>query len=54
VDLAKTFKTKKGADYKQFSETACDDLDLSAFDLADMNVRLKKYRASTNNVTKIR
>jgi len=42
ADLAKAFKTKKGADYKQFSETACDDLDLSAFDLADMNVRLKK------------
>ena len=42
ADLAKAFKTKKGADYKQFSETACDDLVLSAFDLADMNFRLKR------------
>jgi len=43
VELAKAFKKKKGADYKQFSEwLGVDDLDLSAFDLDDMNFRLKK------------
>ena len=43
MDLAKAFKTKKGADCKQFTEwPGVDGLDLSAFDLADMNFRLKK------------
>jgi len=42
-ELAKAFKKKKGANYKQFSEwLGVDDLDLSAFDLEDMNFRLKK------------
>lgn len=41
--LAKAFKKKKGADYKQFSEwLGVDDLDMTAFDLDDMNFRLKK------------
>ncbi|MGL5514161.1 MAG: plasmid pRiA4b ORF-3 family protein [Sporomusa sp.] len=42
-DLAKAFKKKKGADYKQFSKwLGVDDLDMTAFDLDDMNFRLKK------------
>lgn len=42
-DLAKAFKKKKGADYKQFSEwLGVDDLDMEAFDMDDMNFRLKK------------
>jgi hypothetical protein len=41
--LMKAFKKKKGADYKQFSEwLGVDDLDITAFDLDDMNFRLKK------------
>lgn len=43
ADLAKAFKKKEGADYKQFSEwLGVDDLDMAAFDLDDMNFRLKK------------
>lgn len=42
-DLAKAFKKKKGADYKQFSEwLGVADFDMTAFDLDDMNFRLKK------------
>lgn len=42
-DLAKAFQKKKGADYLQFSEwLGIDDLDMAAFDLDDMNFRLKK------------
>ena len=42
-DLAKAFKKKKGADYKQFSEwLGVEDFDMAAFDLDDMNYRLKK------------
>ena len=42
-DLAKAFKKKKGADYKQFSEwLGIEDFDMAAFDLDDMNYRLKK------------
>ena len=42
-DLAKAFKKKKGADYKQFSEwLGVKDFDMAAFDLDDMNFRLKK------------
>lgn len=41
--LAKAFKKKKGADYKQFSQwLGVEDLDMAAFDLDDMNFRLKK------------
>ena len=41
--LAKAFKKKKGAAYDQFREwLGVDDLDLNAFDLDDMNFRLKK------------
>lgn len=42
-DLAKAFEKKKGADYKQFSEwLGVDDFDMSAFDIDDMNFRIKK------------
>lgn len=41
--LAKAFKKKKGTEYNQFREwLGVDDLDLNAFDLDDMNFRLKK------------
>lgn len=43
ADLADAFKKKKGEDYKRFSEwLGVDDLDMEAFDLDDMNFRLKK------------
>ena len=43
TDLAKAFKKKKGEDYKQFSEwLGVDEFDMTAFDLDDMNFRLKK------------
>jgi len=42
-ELAKAFKKKKGADYKQFSEwLGVEEFDISAFDIDDMNYRLKK------------
>lgn len=42
-DLAKAFKKKKGPDYRHYSEwLGIKDLDLTAFDLEDMNFRLKK------------
>lgn len=42
-ELADAFKKKKGADYKRFSEwLGVEDLDMSAFDLDNMNFRLKK------------
>jgi uncharacterized short protein YbdD (DUF466 family) len=42
-DLAKAFKKKKGADYRQFSAwLGVEDLDMTAFDIDDMNFRLKK------------
>jgi hypothetical protein len=42
-DLAKAFKRKKGADYKQFSEwLGVTELNMAAFDLEDINFRLKK------------
>lgn len=42
-DLAKAFKKKSGEEYIQFSEwLGVEDFDLSAFDLDDMNFRLKK------------
>lgn len=41
--LAKAFKKKKGLQYKEYCEwLGVEDLDLSAFDLDDMNYRLKK------------
>jgi len=42
-ELTKAFKKKKGEEYKQFSEwLGVEDLDIAAFDLADMNFRVKK------------
>ena len=42
-DFAKAFKQKKGEEYKQFSEwLGVADFDMAAFDLDDMNFRLKK------------
>lgn len=42
-NLAKAFRLKKGEDYAQFSEwLGIDELDMAAFDLDDMNFRLKK------------
>jgi hypothetical protein len=42
-ELAQAFKKKKGRTYKEFSEwLGIDDLDMSAFDIDDMNFRLKK------------
>ncbi len=41
--LAKAFQKKKGREYKEFSEwLGMEELDLSAFDIDDMNYRLKK------------
>jgi hypothetical protein len=41
--LAKAFKKKKGREYNEFREwLGIDDLDMSAFDIDDMNFRLKK------------
>lgn len=42
-ELAKAFKKKKGADYKQYSEwLGVDDFDITTFDIDDINFRLKK------------
>ncbi len=42
-DLAKAFKKKRGKQYKEFCEwLGCDDLDMAAFDIDDINFRLKK------------
>lgn len=41
--LEKAFKKKKGEDYEQFSEwLGVTDFDITAFDIEDMNFRLKK------------
>lgn len=41
--LAKAFKKKKGSQYKEYCEwLGVEDLDLSSFNLDDMNYRLKK------------
>ena len=41
--FAKAFKKKKGAEYNQFCEwLGIEDFDMAAFDLDDMNFRLKK------------
>lgn len=42
-DIFKAFKKKKGSQYQQYFEwLGVEDLDLSSFDLNDMNYRLKK------------
>ena len=42
-ELAAAFRKKSGPEYEVFSEwLGCDELDLTAFDLEDMNFRLKK------------
>ena len=42
-DIAKAFKKKKGAQYQEYCDwLGVSDLDLLAFDLDDMNFRLKK------------
>jgi hypothetical protein len=41
--LVKAFKKKKGSDYKEFRDwLGVDDFDVTAFDIDDMNFRLKK------------
>jgi hypothetical protein len=43
TEITQAFKEKKGASYDQFCEwLGVEDFDLSAFDIADMNFRLKK------------
>jgi hypothetical protein len=43
AELAKAFKQKKGASYDQFCEwLGVEDFDVSAFDMDDMNFRIKK------------
>lgn len=43
VQIAKAYKKKKGIQYKEYCEwLGTDDLDLSAFDIDDINFRLKK------------
>jgi hypothetical protein len=43
VQIAKAYKKKKGSQYKEYCEwLGTEDLDLSAFDIDDMNFRLKK------------
>ena len=43
AELAVAFRKKSGPEYEEFSEwLGCDELDLTAFDLEDMNFRLKK------------
>ena len=42
-ELTKAFKKKKGREYDEFREwLGIDDLDMSAFDIYDINFRLKK------------
>ena len=42
-ELAEAFKTKQGDEYERFKEwLGVDDLDLSAFDIDDINLRVKK------------
>jgi len=45
-DLVKAFKKKKGPEYEDYCEwLGIDDFDIKAFDLDDMNFRLKKIPA---------
>jgi hypothetical protein len=42
-DIAKAFKRKEGEEYEKYSEwLGVDDLDMDAFDIEDINFRLKK------------
>jgi len=42
-EIAKAYKKKKGSQYNEYREwLGIDDLDLAAFDIDDMNYRLKK------------
>lgn len=42
-EMARAFKQKNGKQYQKFCAwLGIDDLDLSMFDIADMNFRLKK------------
>lgn len=42
-DIAKAFKKKKGSQYQQYCKwLGIEELDLSVFDIDDMNFRLKK------------
>lgn len=42
-DIAKAYKKKKGPQYREYCDwLGIDDLDMAAFDIADMNFRLKK------------
>jgi len=46
TDLAQAFKEKRGKEYEEFRAwLGMDDLDLTKFDLDDMNFRLKKIPA---------
>jgi len=43
ADFAEAFKKKRGEDYREFREwLGVDDFDMNAFDLNDMNFRLRK------------
>ena len=43
ADLAEAFKAKQGEEYKRYKEwLSIDDLDLTAFDIDDINLRVKK------------
>jgi hypothetical protein len=47
AELAQAFKKRKGEEYEEYREwLGVDSLDLTKFDLDDMNFRLKKYRPS--------
>ncbi len=50
-ELAKVFKQKKGSRYKELSAwLGTDSLDLTAFDIDDMNYRLKKVHPLSHRV----
>lgn len=50
-DITKAYKKKKGAAYKEYCEwLGLTELDLSAFDVADMNFRLKKVPRIYTNI----
>ena len=43
ADLAAAYKTKRGKEYKQYREwLGLDDFDLAAFNIDEMNIRVKK------------
>lgn len=55
TDLAKAFKKKKGNAYKEYCEwLGLKDLDLSAFDIDDMNFRLKKVPRIYSDIYEMR